>query len=60
MNEIPDTFPYKDIPKTIPDSVIKRPKSDAEMTYLDKNNIDEVIRQNLSKKDVYESDMHNI
>ena len=60
MNEIPDTFPYKDIPKNIPDSGIKRPKSDAEMTYLDKNNIDEVIRQNLGKKDVYESDMHNI
>ena len=30
------------------------------MTYLEKNNIDEVIRQNLRKKDVYKSDMHKI
>ena len=30
------------------------------MTYLDKNNIDEAIRQNLRKKDVYELDMQNI
>ena len=30
------------------------------MTYLEKNNIDEAIRQKLRKKDVYESDMHNI
>ena len=30
------------------------------MTYLKKKNIDEAIRQNLRKKDVYESDMHKI
>ena len=30
------------------------------MTYLDKNNINEVIRQKLKKKCVYESDMQNI
>ena len=30
------------------------------MTYLENNNIDEAIRQKLRKKDVYESDMHNI
>ena len=30
------------------------------MTYLEKNNIDEAIRQKLSKKDVYETDMHKI
>ena len=30
------------------------------MTYLEKKNIDEAIRQNLRKKDLYESDMHNI
>ena len=30
------------------------------MTYLDKKNIDEAIRQKLRNKDVYESDMHKI
>ena len=30
------------------------------MTYLEKKNIDEAVRQNLRKKDVYKSDMHNI
>ena len=30
------------------------------MTYLEKKNIDEAIRQKLRKKDVYESDMHKI
>ena len=30
------------------------------MTYLEKNNIGEAIRQNLRKRDVYESDMHKI
>ena len=30
------------------------------MTYLNKNNIDEFIKQKLRKKDVYESDMHKI
>ena len=38
----------------------KRPKTDAEMTYLEKKNIDKAIYQNLRKKDVYESDMHKI
>ena len=30
------------------------------MTYLEKNNIDEGIRQKLSNKDFYDSDVHNI
>ena len=30
------------------------------MTYLEKNNIDEAIRKNLRKKDVYKSDMQKI
>ena len=30
------------------------------MNYLKKRNIDEAIRQNLRKKDLYESDMHKI
>ena len=30
------------------------------MTYLEKNNIDEAIREKLRKKDVYELDMHKI
>ena len=38
----------------------ERPKTDGEMTYLKKKNINEAIRQKLRKKDVYESDMHKI
>ena len=30
------------------------------MTYLEENNIDEAIFQNLRNKDVYKSDMHKI
>ena len=39
---------------------IERPKTDGDMTYPEKKNIDEAIHQKLRKKDVYESDMHNI
>ena len=45
---------------TITDLVTECPKTDGEMTYLEKNNSDEAICQNLRKKDVYESDMQNI
>ena len=45
---------------TITDLVTKRPKTDAMMTYLKKNNIDESIRQKLRNKDVYKSDMYKI
>ena len=44
----------------ITDLVTERPKIDGEITYLEKNNIDEAIRQKLRKKDSYESDMHKI
>ena len=30
------------------------------MTHLEIKNIDEAIRQNLKKKDVYKSDMHKV
>ena len=30
------------------------------MTYLDKNSTNEAIFQKLSKRDIYEADMHNI
>ena len=59
MTETAATFPNTEIP-TITDLGIKRPKTDGEMTYLEKNNTDEAIRQNMSKKDVYQSDMHKI
>ena len=36
------------------------PKTDVEIIYLNKKNINEAIRQNLRKKDVYESNMHKI
>ena len=45
---------------TIPEMGTERPKTDGEMTYLEKKNIGEAIRQKLRKKDVYGSDMHKI
>ena len=59
MTETPATFPKPDIP-TIPYTGIECQKTDAEITCLEKNNIDEAIRQNLRKKNVYESDIHKI
>ena len=38
----------------------KHPKTDAKMTYLKNNHIDEAIRQETMKKDVYETEMNNI
>ena len=48
------------MPTTIPDTGSKRPKADGKMTYLKNNNIDKDIHHKLRKKDVYETDMHNI
>ena len=45
---------------TIYDLGIERPKLDAETTYLEKNNIDESIRQNIRKNDVYKLFMYKI
>ena len=45
---------------TITELGTERPKTDGDMTYLEKKNIDEAICQKLRKKDVYESDMHKI
>ena len=59
MTETAATFPDPDIPN-ITGLVIKRTKTYGEMTYLEKKNIDEAIRQNLRKKDVYQSDMHKM
>ena len=59
MNETAATFPNPDIP-TITYLGTERPKIYAEMTYLYKSNINEAIRQNLRKKDLYKSDMHKI
>ena len=59
MTETDANFPDPDIP-TISYLGIEQPKIDSEITYLDKNNIDESIQKNLSKKDVYESDTHKI
>ena len=44
-------FPNPEMP-TITDLGTERPKTDGEMTYLEKKNIDEAIWQNLRKKDV--------
>ena len=53
------TFPDPEM-HTITYLGTKRPNTDAEMTYLKKNNNDESIDPNLRKKDVYKSDMHKI
>ena len=42
----------------ITDLVTERPQKYTDITYFDKNKIDEAIWQNLSNKYVYESDMH--
>ena len=60
MTETPAILPSPEMPTTIPDTGVKRPNTDAYMTYLKKNNIDEAIHQKPRKKDVYETDMHNI
>ena len=59
INETATTFPNPDMP-TITDLVTSIPKTDPEMTYFDRNNTNESIRQNLRKKYVYKLDMHNI
>ena len=59
MTETAATFSDPDMP-TITDLGIERPKTDGEMAYLEKKNIDEAICQKLRNKDVYESDMHKI
>ena len=59
MTETVAKFPDPEIP-TITDMGIERPKTDGDMTYLKKNNINEAIRQKSRKKDFYESDMHKI
>ena len=48
MTETTANFPDPDMP-TITELGTERPKTDGEMTYLDKNNIDEAIRQKLRK-----------
>ena len=45
---------------TLSDLGTELPQTDVEMTYLEKNNINESIRQNLKKNYVYQSDTHNI
>ena len=45
---------------TITELVTERPKTDGEMTYLEKKNIYEAIHQKLRKNDFHESDMQKI
>ena len=60
MNKTPATFTDPEIPTIIPDMGVERPKTDAEITYLKKRNINDAIRQKLRKKDVYETNTHKI
>ena len=59
MTETAATLPDPEMPN-ITDLGTERPKTDGEMAYLEKNNIDEAILQKLRNKDVYKSDMHKI
>ena len=54
------TFPDPEIPTIVPDTVVGSPKTDAEITYLKKKNIDEAIGYKLGNKDVYETNINNI
>ena len=60
MAETLVTFPNPEILTTIPYSGIERPKTDVEINYLKKSKFCASICQNLSNKDVYELDVHNI
>ena len=59
MTKTEATFPDLDMP-TMTDLGTELQKTDGEMTYLEKNNIDEAIHKYMRKKDVYESDTHKI
>ena len=59
MTETAANFSNPEMP-TITELGTERPKTNGEMTHLEKKNIDEAIRQKLWKKDVYKSDMHKI
>ena len=48
------------MPKTIHDKGVEHHNTDADMTYLENNNIYHAIRQNLRKTDVYETKIHKI
>ena len=55
-----ETSPDTDIPTNIPDMDVESPNIYSDMTYLKKNNLDEAICQKLSKKNVYETNIHRI
>ena len=55
INNTTETFPDTEIPTIIPDTGPKLTKTDGEMTYLKKKNIDEYIHQKLMKKDVFKT-----
>ena len=59
ITESSANLPDPEMPN-ITELVTERPKTDWEMTYLEKKNIDEAIRQKLRKNNVYESDMNKI
>ena len=60
MTETPATVPDPDMPTIIPDMGTDRTNTYGEITYLEKKNTDEAIRQKLRKKYVYETDMNKI
>ena len=60
INNTTETFTDLDIPTIIPDTGTKCTKTDGEMIYLKKKNIDEAIHKKLMKKDLCKTDTQKI
>ena len=60
MTKTPETFHKPEMPTIITNTGPEFPKTDKYMTYTKKKNIDEAIRQQLSKKLLYKTDMLKI
>ena len=59
MIDIQANFSDTWMPTIIPDAAFEHPKTDVDMTYLKKNNIDESFRQKMRNKDVYKNNTRN-
>ena len=60
MTETLETLPNPEMLTIIPDTDSENLKTEREINHLEKKNIEEAIHQKTNKKDVYETDMHNI
>ena len=53
-------FPYPEMSTIITNTGAEHPKTNAEMTCIEKKKIDKSIHHKLSKKDAYGTDIHKI